>query len=383
MIGAQLGSLGLPMGVVYFVNKMKYDPSIVVSTTLNFCNLISIISSAVLSLIYFFNPGYFGTLDSLTYLICTGYIIFANARQVLHFYNISKIDAKKILLIDILPVVFSFIPLTICFLLQFKFSINLVLFFDLLIVPVFGFIIVYLITRNGLKLEYKIDISYLKKALPFGLLINCADLLALVNAGVALMLLRYFESDFILLGYYSRSIRLATIINVAFASFLRLLYSHWSSIEGEERRRSVENVLNIFLLSAIGVCVLIYIFTEELISLLFGSAYLPATDITRIILIGTFGNLISQILQRLFISDGSTHLNIIYLLCGFITNAIFCFILIPMFPTLGAAYGQVTGYLIMGMVALGLAKVKYGLRLRRIITPSKYTIYKVLNSLKK
>ncbi|WP_228384163.1 oligosaccharide flippase family protein [Sphingobacteruim zhuxiongii] len=380
VFGAQIGSFGLPMGIIYFINKRKLDRDTVIGSTLIATQLLSLLSSVIVALMLIY-ADFFGEVNIIIILSVIGFIFFSNSRTVFHSLNIADQDVKRMSLIDVLPTVLCVGILLFLYLYDLL-NLNNILFLNIFIWPLIGLILALLIQKNRIKLTFSINVKYLKEAFSYGSQVNLSDFLVLINSSITLFILKYYTSDFTSVGYFSRAISVTTLINTAFISFLRLLYSHWAQLSGIELKKSVERIMNFLVLVSIVGCILIGLFGDWIVLILFGKEFLPATSLVQIIIFGATGFLISKSLLKLFISDGNVKYNLVCLLVGGISNIILSVILIKLYGVKGAGFAQLFSSILMGLTALYIAKSRYGISISRILIPN-FSIKNIKNIIKR
>jgi|GEM_PF-4192087 len=368
VFGAQIGSFGLPMGIIYFLNKQKLDRSMVINTTLISTQLLSLLSSLIITLLLIYTD-YFGAVNNIIIISVIGFIFFSNSRTIIHSINIADQDIKRMSIIDIIPTVFCVGLLLILYFLHLL-NLNNVLFLNIFIWPLIGLILALAIHKKKIKFSFEVNKTYLKEAFVYGSQVNLSDFLVLINSSITLFILKYYTEDFTAVGYFSRAISVTTLINTAFISFLRLLYSHWAKLNGVELKESVERIMNFIVLISIIGCILIGVFGDWIVLFLFGKEFLPASSLVQIIVFGATGFLISKCLLKLFISDGNVKYNLICLCVGGISNVVLSLILIYYYGVKGAGFAQLFSSILMGATALFIAKTRYNISILRILIPN-------------
>jgi len=167
----------------------------------------------------------------------------------------------------------------------------------------------------------------------------------------------------------ARAISLTTLINTAFISFFRVLYSHWAGLSGKELKRSVEDVLNILFFISLAGSVAIFFCSKWLIIFLYGREFLPAQDLINVLVFGASFYLLGKALLKLFISDGNGKYNLVALFVGASSNLILSVILIKKYGLIGGAYSQLLSGMLLTIITCYFAAKKYEISLIRIFLP--------------
>lgn len=150
-------------------------------------------------------------------------------------------------------------------------------------------------------------------------------------------------------GYYAAGVRLAEgafflpsiVASVLFPSIISSVNS-WSEHVGYIRRASLAlSVLGLFVV-VVGV-----VFTGELIDILYGSAYEPATNMARVGLLAFPFVCIGALVSRVFLLRKIQHFTLYFSIFGSVFNIILNYFFIPLWGGLGAAVSSVLSYSIV------------------------------------
>ncbi len=377
LFGAQIGSFGVPMAIVYFLNRLKMDKSMVYNTSFWTIQLLSIISSLVI-FVFLRYSSFLGNYELWTYLAIISFIFFSNSRSLIQSLNVASQNVKKMSIVEILPMAISVLFLGLCYsfdVLDLKYA----LLITVVLWPLIGLVNAYMINVNQARVGLTFNFKYAIQSLRYGSVINLSDFLIIFNGSITLFVLQYYVKDFVSVGYMSRAITLTTLINTAFISFLRILYSHWSGLTGDELKRSVEKILNILIYVSLLATVLILVCSKWMIIFLFGHEFLPAKALVDVLIFGASFYLLSKAILKLFISDGKGTYNLICLAIGASSNFLLSMVLIPKYNVLGAAYAQLISGILLALSTTILARRKYGISLSKVFLPQKF-LFKFLKN---
>ena len=380
IFGSQVASLGLPMASVFGINKQKRDPATVLKTSLLVCGVTSILTGIVILLLFTRATGFFGQLSAPAVAACVAFVPLLLAYLCVNHLNIAKMRGWSIVATRILPEVLLTIVIAALYF-PGALRVNLVIVLDVLL-PAGGLLVGYLTVRRLLGAKGRFDWDYLRSAVPLGVQISAAGLLFLLNSTVSFVILRAFQPRFDELGHYGTAVRVGTLVVLAADGFLRLLYSRWASLEGEQRRQHVQRTISVAILAAVIGCVVVFALARLIVVILFGEQFTPAVLPTRILLVGVVGFLLTRVFQQLFIADGKPYYNIITLSCGVVTNAGLCLLLVRDYGKIGAAIAGSASYWVMAGVALHIGRTRYRLGLRTMLLPSREALMQVFRSLK-
>jgi len=380
LFAVQLSSLGLPMAAVYAINNLKKDPSRVLVTTMAASGAASAGAIAVLALLLVTGTGYFGSVTWVGLAACLALVPTTIIRQVLNQYNLANLRARALSVIRAAPDV-TVAVVGVCLFLARALNVTRVLVL-IATIPTLGMILSYLCVRGRMTWRVRPDWSYLRTAIPLGMQIFANDLLYLLNGYVAFFMMRWYGLGFEDLGYFSRGLRVATIMFVASRGFFRLLYAKWSSLEGPARREHAQRSLNVMFLASVLCCGAVFVLARYIVLLLFGARFLPAVPVTRILVAGVVGYVLSSMLNNLYIADGKPYYNLMVLSAGLVGNLALCVGLIPFWGRAGAATAMLGCYIIMGLVTMYIGCARYGLRPARVLIPSPDAFGAVIRSLR-
>lgn len=227
-------------------------------------------------------------------------------------------------------------------------------------------IVILCIYRLKIKVNLKYhNFEFFKRTIKKGFLPMLFTLLLSLNYRIDILFLKWSNlvsmSD---VGLYAVGVQLASYVWVFPDIFKEVLYSKTATSDSvRDIKYSIKFSLfveSIFLL-------VIIVLGRPLLYFLYGSDYMGAVSVTKIIFIGVLSMSLFKLLTPLYNARGEFFKNFLILLTSVGVNIIFNFILIPKYGILGAAVASVFGYSICGIVYIFRFKKDYDIRIVDLI----------------
>ena len=224
-----------------------------------------------------------------------------------------------------------------------------------------------------IKLNVKIDLKYKNRefmieTIKMGFFPTLFTLFLSLNYRLDIIFLRQYVginnitmSD---VGLYSVGVQLAQYVWLIPDIFKEVLFNKTAK---NDSTNEIMYCMKISLAISTLALIIVLIFGNKLIVLLYGNEYEGAIDITKIIFIGVISMCIFKILNPLYNAKGKFFENFIILCVSIIINVIFNFILIPTMGTIGAAIASVFGYVICSVVYLLRFKKEYKIPIKKML----------------
>jgi len=238
------------------------------------------------------------------------------------------------------------------------------LFFSYLLGIFFALLVAYFVSRFALKLvfeKFKLNkkeksrvihevFSYSWPLLFFGIV---STILVWADS----FLIGYFL-DAKNVGYYNSAIPIAMLL-IIFSELFTKLFSPFITKEYSKSKKNIESIRQlskqvgkwIFLLN-LPILLLIWIFSEQLIQILFGSQYVVARNSLRFLSIGMFFSALFTVSQRLISMLGKSKILLMDTLIISIINIFLNVLLIPKYGISGAAFATMTSLIFLNILFL-------------------------------
>lgn len=361
ILAPQLCCLGFPLSFLYHCQHNPQNTKKYLTNTLWSTLFLGTAGGVVLVLLVSFKTSYFGFVPWFALIGIGFYVPVLLGRMVARNVLLIRIEARKLSLMRILPVI-SGIALILIFyaagLLQVPQALLCFIFasFTALIVGWFW-------ARH--QIDFSIRPSWkVSCQLGFmGIRLSWADLMVLVNAQINILIIRYLVGNFESVGYFSRGQRIAMLAVIAGRAILPLLFSRWASLTEEKLSSDVEKTLRFASTVSIIMIVAILFLGKWLVLILYGREFLPAVVPMMILVPGAVIYLLSKVLIFLLNSRGVPELSALVLFIVVVINVALSFLLIPWLGILGAAWASTASNIILLLLLALIAGKKYNVRL--------------------
>jgi O-antigen/teichoic acid export membrane protein len=249
--------------------------------------------------------------------------------------------------------------LSISVILASLFKIILILIKAPLLYFVFAIVFEYLALAVGLVIVYNLNkLSIFKwkfsKKLAVGLL---KDSWPLMLSGLVVMI--YMRIDQILIkhmineeavGYYAAAVRICeawyfipvTLCNSIFPAIVNA-----KNVSEEFYNNRMQKLYDLLAWLAIGIAIPVTIFSDQIISILFGSNFAPASPVLIIYIWAGVAVFLGVASSQYLINENLTKLSFIRTSTGMIINVIFNLVLIPVYGIVGSAVATLVSYTIV------------------------------------
>lgn len=337
-------NLGVGSATVYFTGKKKYDLQTIVSTNVILALILSMISIVVGVLVLFlFHNSIFNEVPITLLLLFLGIlpILFFNSflQSVFHgledfkTYNAIALLGQMINLITLIVFIYL-LPLDLT---------------GALISYTLGHIVTMILIISVLKAKtYKVTLNsfsfnFLKESLSYGYKAHMSNIISFLNYRADILLIAFFLTP-AAVGIYNVAIQIAERLWILSGPVATVLFPRISSTEKEVQNSLTAIVSRNVLFLSIIVGVLFYLLSDFFVWLLFGSNYIEASEIIRVLLPGITVFASERILSNSLAGKGRPELNLYTSLVTLTTNIILNVILIPKYGLVGAAFATSVSY---------------------------------------
>lgn len=346
------GSLGLPSAATFYVAKQSYarqeilGNTVLLSLLTGALGMIAGLITAILMGQYIF-PGISQEYLLLALLISPGNMLLIHLQYML-------LGAQHIKGYNLAAVVqgFLLLALTMLFLWIFRMGVTGAL---MAVVLSWIFASIFTFTQavkvsNGIEL--RMNFSYLKNALGYGLKIHISNILRFLSLRVNLFLVNGFLNP-AAVGFYSISVGLTEKLWLISQAAATVLFPKIAMEEDEVKKKEftpivARTVLWITILAAL----IIFLLSQWLISFLYSQTFLPAVAPLKILLLGTVAIGLSQILGNDIAGRGRPILNVYANIVGFISLVVLSVLWIPKYGIEGAAWASTVSYVATLIISL-------------------------------
>lgn len=261
----------------------------------------------------------------------------------------AELKAKVYFYISVSSLIINLV-LNILFITVFKLNVEAILY-SYIISVIFTLLIGIFITKKFLSFKFSFKgakqlIIYGNKFIYFGLF------LLLIDVSDRFFLKYYFDESIV--GIYSASYRLGTVMSLAIAAFRFSWTPYFLNLsENPENKKIISNIFTYFVFAGLFLFLFFSFFTEPLVKFsykgfsLLDSKYYSGLVIIPIILLSYFFSGLFANLNVVPFFTNKTSILFFISLEGLIVNILLNIVFIPTFQMLGAAYSTLVTYIIM------------------------------------
>lgn len=296
-------------------------------------------------------------------------------------FSVLKNQYENIVLIENIRLrmflhVFDKILLTVSYALLFftaesnvSYVVYLTIFVDVFTVAI------YLIKLGYMPKIWHVDFTFLKSVLKFGWLPMLSLLLITLNYSVDIFFLEHMgiAED---LGYYSFAANIINYVWMLPDAFKEVLFSKSAK---KLDRKNIGISVQISLISI--ACCLggFFVIGKPLISLLYGSEFLPSYRIVLILIFGAFSMAVFKLLGTVLVSQGKRKMHFTTLAISVTINIIANILTIPRWGMYGAALASVLSYTACALIIIPYFCRLFDFKLNELFVPSKESIIQIKN----
>lgn len=251
----------------------------------------------------------------------------------------------------------SMISLNIIFVSIFKLGVNS-LIFSTAIVQLLQVVLYFKLGRIKLS-SCQFDQFLLKKMLKFSLPLVPTALASWILTLSNRYILLYYCGE-AQVGIYGIADRFGTIINL-FANGIYMAYTTYAydKKNDEDAKEQYARIFNGFSVAILSICFFVSLFGKEIIAIMADSNYKTSYLMLAPILYGQLLYGINTIVGYAMGFEKKSYYNFISTFIGACVNLFLCWLLIPSFGAVGAAYSVCSGFLVMAILTYIFAQRLY------------------------
>lgn len=351
---------GLSKANVYFLNHHREDANTIIVNSAFFSVVLGLSSSIFLYLLFSYGHAFTGDYDTSTKLIFSLGLLFLFFQVNNRFILLAKM---RVVEFNLTQLGGSVLSVTLIGWLAYAGTLSINNALKIIVASyLLNAALTYLFLRVDIKGFSLPDFKLLWRTLKYGFQLHAVNLLITMDNSIGVIFLGLLLSgEFDSIGYYSRAVAICVIIKMIPAALSSLLYSHWSSVEGDRKTRQAERVLRIYLFLGIAIVLLIYAFGKHLIVLLYGEAFLPAYATLLVLSIQQVLWMLSTVFQSLFTGSGRPMLVTYGMLLTTVLKVSGLILLIPRMGIIGAALAVTVGDFVYLVINYRIATRHFGL----------------------
>lgn len=300
-------------------------------------------------------------------------------------FSMIKLQYENIVLVENLRLsvflhVFNQVLLAVCYAVLYFTADSNVLYIVMLTVLVDAFTVVfYLFRLRCVPKIWQVDWGFLKQVVRFGFLPMLSLLLARINYSTDIFFLEHMGLSQEL-GQYSFATTIIDYVWMLPIAFKEVLFS--KSAKKFDRKNIILSV-KISLASTLCCLVGFALLGKPLISLVYGSDFLPSYEIVLILIVGALPMTMYQLLGTVLVSQGKRGAHFASLAVSAALNVVANIYAIPIWGMYGAAWASVISYTMCGTVLTVYFCKTYSFGLKELLVPSKSDIAKLKKLIKR
>jgi len=347
---AALGNLGIGIANVYFGGSKKYKPTELASNSLIAALGLGVILSAAFLIYYHsFHPSFLRDADPLYLLLAVIILPLSLLTMYFSYILLGQYRIKEFNLVSLAQGGTIFV---------------LILFLLLVVrAGIFGAILAWasatlvatilsiLLVRRVTNIRWSFHPLLFKDSVKFGIKGYLGNVIQLLNYRLDMLLVAFFMSV-TFVGYYSVAVAMAEALWYFPAAVGTIIFARTSRLSTEEANRSTPQICrNTFFITILAALVL-FILGKYIISLFFGSAFLPALEPLWILLPGVVALSICKVISNEIAGRGKPLIGTIAAGVSLAVNIPLNLLLIPMWGISGAAFASTVAYTITTIITL-------------------------------
>ena len=345
---ASLSTLGLEAITTREIVKFP-DRKDEINGTVFFLRLVGSISAIALIAITLFVMQE-ETYTSILILIASGSFLFQSF-SVIEYYFRGKVEAKynayalstSVLLSSLLKVIFILIKAPLIY-----FVIAVVFEYFALAV---GLVLVYQFNELSIykwKFSKSLALSIMKDSWPLLL----SGIVVMIYVRIDQVMIKFLLGE-VEVGYYAVAVRLSeawyfipvTLCNAIFPAIVNA-----KNVSEEFYNNRMQKLYDLLTWLAIGIAIPVTIFSSQIIHLLFGADFSPATPVLTIYIWAGVAVFLGVASSQYLINENLTKLSFLRNLVGMLLNIILNLILIPIYGIIGSAIATLISYTAVNFV---------------------------------
>ncbi len=347
---ALLGNLGIGIANVYFGGKKKYSWADLTSNSLVSALALGILLAiAFLAYFFIFHPSFLKDVEPRFILLATLVVPFSLLTMYFSSILLGQNRIKEYNLIG-LAQGGATLALILFLLLALKggvFSTILAWASAALIATIISILLV----RRVTQITWSFHPRLFKDSVKFGIKGYLGNVIQFLNYRLDMLLVAFFMS-LTFVGYYSISVAMAEALWYFPTAVGTIIFARTPGLSAEEANRSTPRICrNTFFITILAALVL-FIISKPIITLLFGSAFLPALKPLWILLPGIVALSICKVLSNEIIGRGKPMINTVAAGVSLAVNIPLNLLLIPKMGIAGAALASTISYTVTTIIVL-------------------------------
>lgn len=215
------------------------------------------------------------------------------------------------------------------------------------------------------------DVDLIKKLLAYGLRTHLGSIASLFNLRLDQMLISVFLPPSVL-GFYVVAVTVAAGSSLAAVTIALVVFPHLANLNSDQlRREALGRYMRLSLCLSLIATVLLLLMTPWIIRVFFGTAFIPATDPARILILASIPLGCNALLAAAFKAFNKPLVSSQAEVLGLAVTAIFLIMLLAILQALGAALASLLSYSAVLLYMVWKAQGELDLPLRDLFFPGR------------
>ena len=356
-------AFGCPLSFLFYAKQKPEEKNVYFINAFWMLLCIGALTGGAISALFQTQKGYFGQYSPYIYLLITAFLPAALLRLLFRNHLLIRIQATKLAVVELAAISSSTLFIVGAWYLH-RLTVNVALF-SFVLATVVRVGLGWIWIRREVKISIAPNRGYAAKLGYMGAKQMWPDLLSVLNDQVSILLLKWLIPEFDLIGFFSRAVSIATMLILLSRALMPVLFSSWAGLAEHAIREQAEKVLRFVTTFSLAMMILLMLFGNFIVVLLYGDEFLAAATPMRILAAGTAFNVVSRTLIQLFSGRGMPEKGTYAMICGAIVTASLSMLLIPVWRIVGCSIAISTGQLIVMLSLFRYAKANFHLSIKR------------------
>ncbi|WP_018665831.1 oligosaccharide flippase family protein [Bacteroides gallinarum] len=337
-------SLGIGQACIYFINSLKKDMIVVVTSSVKFLIPFSVAASVLLFMTLNIFSSYFQEKNHwYIMLFCIG----TNAlliNTILMPVLLTKMQVVKRQIVNYISRIVVLLSILLLLLLHVNLSVGLLIS----LVGLSNVIALWLLHRylkEYIQWNLPMDKTLIKDLFLWGIKLSGNNMASIILTSIPVYFLSWFsvaDTGMENVGFYTRSSSLLVAGTVVASSIGPLIYAKWSTLQGNQLKGQVQRLSILFFLFNAIISLFLMIFSSFIIILLYGEEFSAAIPVLKVLAITLVFNGFREICYGVLSSQGEPLKIMKNLTIGALIMALVAWFVIPGFGVVGCAYVTLT-----------------------------------------
>lgn len=341
-----LFSFGLGQASIYYRNNKKVNLARIVTTLCKAECVLAFLIFAVLLFLVYFSDDYFGKVPNLVIVF---YAVGAAASLVSTSMKpllIADMHVVKLQLTNYITAVLSFLALVIVYIVKGTLTVN-ILIIIISVTNIFGALLLFYYFYPHFNKRLSFDLPLFKSITFLGIKMSLNNIAFLCIQNAPIYMISWVSANsYSNIGLYTRASSICALALFLNSTLGPLLYSKLSSIHDEQRKDYAIMISSSLLFLNIIVTFFILLFGDYIILILYGTEYIPANSILRVLAITILFSGTNELINNLLSSIGKPE----YLLKNFVLTLVILIPLLYFFINLLGLIGSAVAVLIATLI---------------------------------